>query len=209
MAASTTRRRLANIFTAAVAIAAFGRFAQAAELWVDPQGLGGVCNDAGNGASSATPLCTLAECLARATAAGDRCLLRAGRYVGNAVPAADGHSGAPITVASHGGETVEIWGTVPLEGAWRAETDDVVSMTTSVPRPFALLETPPGAVETTYGPWSAGRRPSRADRMAPGSFTWETGDMHSTIKIRRGAGRGDANASAWRARVAELDLRDR
>jgi hypothetical protein len=198
------------MLTAAVATVALGRTAQAVELWVDPQGLGGVCNDAGTGASSETPLCTLAECLARATAAGDRCVLRAGRYVGSAVPAADGRSGAPITVASHGGETVEVWGTVPLDGAWRSESDDVFSMPTSLPRPLALLETVPGAVEATYGPWSAGgRRPSRPDRMAPGSFAWEAGDPLSTLKIRRGAGHGDANASAWRARVAELDLRDR
>lgn len=183
--------------------------AAAGEIFVDPQGVGGVCDDAGTGAASAIPLCTLAECLARATA-GDRCVLRAGRYVGSAVPVADGRSGGPITIASYGGESVEIWGTVPIEGVWRAEADEVFSVATSVPRPLALLESAPGDLETTYGPWNAGhRRPSRLDRMAPGSFTWDSGDPLSTLKIRRGTGRGDVNASTWRARVAELDLRDR
>ena len=206
----TRRSRFRPILGAALLGGCLGGPSVARDVWVDPQGLGGTCDDAGSGGSAGTPLCTLGACLSQATGAGDRCLLRAGRYVGNPVPMADGAPGAPITVARYGDELVEIWGTVPLAGLWQADGQDVFSLTTTAPLPLALLESAPGGAELTYGPWvPASKRTWRPDRMAPRSFAWEPGEPVSTIRLRRPAGRGDPNASVWRARIADLDLRGR
>jgi len=205
-----TRRRLRAILGAVVLGGGLGGAALARDLWVDPQGLGGTCDDAGAGDASPSALCTLSACLARATA-GDRCLLRAGRYVGSAVPAADGRSGAPIVIERFGEEHVEIWGTVPLDGAWRPEPDDVVAIATGLSMPLALIETNASGGEQSYAPWTVApsKRRLRSFAIAPGSFVWEAGEPFSTIKLRRAPGAGDANASTWRARVADLDVRDR
>ena len=193
-------RWLRGLVGAAVLGGGLSGLALARDLWVDPRGLGGACDDAGEGDSSARPLCTLSACLSRATAGGDHCWLRAGRYAGNAVPGANGQPGLPITVARYGEELVEIWGTVPLAGTWRSETDGVFTIPTDRPRPLALVETTPGGATITYAAWtvSAKRRP-RADAIAPGTFVWEPGNP-STIRLRRPAGSGDPNASSWRAR---------
>ena len=204
------RGRLRALLAAISVGAGLGGAALARDLWVDPQGLGGTCDDAGPGDAASSALCSLSACLTRATP-GDRCLLRAGRYVGSAVPAADGRSGAPIVIERYGDERVEIWGTVPLEGRWRPEADDVVAITTSLAPPLALIETNASGGEQSYAPWVGipSKRRWRADRLAPGTFEWEAAETLSTIKLRRVPGTGDANASAWRVRVADLDVRER
>ena len=146
--------RLGGLLSSATLSVALASGAFAGELFVDPQGLGGSCDDAGTGAAVETPLCTLAECLARATNAGDRCTLRGGRYIGRAVPWADGRPSSPITVGRYGAEPVEIWGTVPLDGVWRRSGDDVFTLETTVASPLALLEIAPGESEHVYGPWT-------------------------------------------------------
>jgi hypothetical protein len=191
--------------------------ATAREYWVDAAGVSGRCDDQFDGTLRERPLCSLSACLERATVPGDRCVLRAGVYTEPAVPLADGLPGAPIEVEGYVGETVELWASVPLEEAWMAEQPGVFGIEAAGPKPIALIETAPDGVATTHlearsSAPRAGQRESRdgeVGRFIPGTWTWEPRAGAARIRLRPVAVQGDPNASTWRARVAELDLRDR
>src|SRR5262245_38253319 len=136
------------------AFLALGPVASARDIWVDEASTVAACNDDSAGETAQHPLCTLAACLDRASVPGDRCLLQPGRYLGPAVPRADGTPGSPISVIGFGDRPAEIWGSLPLDGAWQTVGSDLFWTETSLPRPRALLERAPGAAVTRHdGSW--------------------------------------------------------